>query len=126
MAAAWQEQPAHADFLLSACLCPLLLFFNGLKTVLLKPRALREVETTSFITRRKMLVPLPPKCRAERFTTVQLASVSVAEEGRVAAGAGVYFWIAVVPFWIPWPRLEPHPNYHLETEKACSSWRDGS
>lgn len=73
-----------------------------------------------------MLVPLPLKCRAERFTTVQLASVFVRKEERVAASTGVYFWVAVVSFGIPWPCLESHPNYHLETEKACSSWRDGS
>lgn len=28
VAAAWQEQPAHADFLLSACLCLLLLLLS--------------------------------------------------------------------------------------------------
>lgn len=71
---------------LPVCVCFSFFFFKGLKTVLLKPRAVQEVETTSFISRRKMLVPLPLKCRAESFPTVQLASVFV----------GVYFWTAVV------------------------------
>lgn len=46
----------------------------------------------------------------------------------MTAGAGVGVRIAVVAFWIPWPRLEPRPNDHLETKRKKKKQleRDGS